>query len=75
MHEGWVATRLGLSGVPASAEESMVARDIALAEETGSHVHIAHVSTAGSVEIIRRAKAPRRRGDGRSHAAPPRAHA
>ena len=49
MHEGWVATRLGLSGVPASAEESMVARDVALAEETGSHVHIAHVSTAGSI--------------------------
>jgi len=56
MHEGWVATRLGLRGVPAAAEEAMVARDIALAEETGSHVHIAHVSAAGSVEIIRQAK-------------------
>ncbi len=57
MHEGWVSTRLGLRGTTAAAEESMVARDIVLAEETGSHVHISHVSTAGSVEIIRRAKA------------------
>ena len=57
MHEGWVATRLGLTGVPAAAEEMMVARDIALAELTGSRVHIAHVSTAGSVDLIRRAKA------------------
>jgi dihydroorotase len=57
MHEGWVSTRLGLRGVPAAAEETMVARDIALAEATGSHVHIAHVSTAGAVEIIRQAKA------------------
>jgi dihydroorotase len=57
MHEGWVSTRLGLRGVPAAAEESMVARDVALAAETGAHVHIAHVSTAGSVEIIRHAKA------------------
>jgi dihydroorotase len=57
MHEGWVATRLGLRGIPAAAEETMVARDIALAAETGSHVHLAHVSTAGSVELIRQAKA------------------
>jgi dihydroorotase len=57
MHEGWVASRLGLRGLPSAAEESMVARDIALAELTGAHVHIAHVSTAGSVELIRRAKA------------------
>ena len=57
MHEGWVSTRLGLRGVPAAAEETMVARDIALAEGTGSRVHIAHVSSAGSVEIIRQAKA------------------
>jgi dihydroorotase len=56
MHEGWVSTRLGLRGVPSAAEEAMVARDIALAEETRSHVHIAHVSTAGSVDLIRRAK-------------------
>jgi dihydroorotase len=57
MHEGWVSTRLGLPGIPAAAEETMVARDIALAEATGSHVHIAHVSTAGAVDIIRQAKA------------------
>jgi len=57
MHEGWVSTRLGLRGVPAAAEQTIVARDIALAEATGSHAHIAHVSTAGSVEIVRRAKA------------------
>jgi len=56
MHEGWVSTRLGLRGNPTAAEETMVARDIALAEAIGSHVHIAHVSTAGSVDIIRQAK-------------------
>ncbi len=57
MHEGWVAARLGLRGVPAAAEEAMVARDIALAELTGSHLHLAHVSTAGSVALVRQAKA------------------
>jgi dihydroorotase len=57
MHEGWVATRLGLRGQPAAAEEAAVARDIALAEFTGSHVHIAHVSTRGSVELVRAARA------------------
>jgi dihydroorotase len=57
MHEGWVATRLGLRGQPAAAEEAAVARDIALAEFTGSRVHIAHVSTRGSVDLVRAAKA------------------
>jgi dihydroorotase len=57
MHEGWVSTRLGLRGIPAAAEETIVARDVAVAEATGSHVHIAHVSTAGSSEIIRQARA------------------
>ena len=57
MHEGWVSTRLGLRGVPAAAEETMVARNIALAQETGSHVHLAHISTAGSVELVRQARA------------------
>ena len=57
MHEGWVATRLGLRGRPASAEETLVARDIALAELAGAHLHIAHVSTAGSVALIRAARA------------------
>ncbi|MCJ7509800.1 MAG: dihydroorotase [Dehalococcoidia bacterium] len=57
MHEGWVANRLGLRGIPAAAEEAAVARNIALAEFTGTHLHVAHVSTAGSVELVRAAKA------------------
>ncbi|MFL5449997.1 MAG: dihydroorotase, partial [Gemmatimonadales bacterium] len=56
MHEGIVSTRLGLKGVPSAAEEIMVARDILLAEHTGGHVHLCHMSTRGSVELIRRAK-------------------
>lgn len=56
MNEGWVAFRLGLEGIPAAAEEIIVARDIALAEFTGAWLHVAHVSTAGSVELIQRAK-------------------
>ena len=56
MHEGLVSTRLGLKGIPAAAEEIMVQRDILLAELTGGHVHLCHVSTRGSVELIRRAK-------------------
>ena len=57
MNEGWVSTRLGLAGIPAAAEDVAVFRDAALAELTKSHLHIAHVSTRGSVEIIRAAKA------------------
>jgi dihydroorotase len=57
MHEGLVSTRLGLKGIPSAAEEIMVARDILLAELTGGHVHLCHMSTRGSVELIRRAKA------------------
>ncbi|HEY7348847.1 MAG TPA: dihydroorotase [Ktedonobacterales bacterium] len=57
MNEGAVATRLGLKGWPAAAEEIMLARDLALARLTGGRYHAAHVSTAGSVELIRRAKA------------------
>ncbi|MBA3258219.1 MAG: dihydroorotase [Gemmatimonadales bacterium] len=56
MHEGLVSTRLGLKGIPAAAEEIMVARDILLAEHTGGHVHLCHMSTRGSVELIRRGK-------------------
>lgn len=56
MHEGYVSTMLGLKGIPAAAEEAMVAREILFAEELGTRVHIAHVSTTGSVEIIRQAK-------------------
>ena len=57
MHEGWVSTRLGLKGIPSASEENMVSRDISLARLTGAHVHIAHLSTAGSVELVRRARA------------------
>lgn len=57
MHEGYISTILGLKGIPACAEEVMVARDILLAEETGCRVHIAHVSTAGSVRLLKEAKA------------------
>jgi dihydroorotase len=56
MHEGLVASRLGLKGIPAAAEEIMVARDLLLAEWTGGHVHLCHMSTRGSVELIRRAR-------------------
>jgi dihydroorotase len=56
MHEGAVSAMLGLKGIPAASEEKMVLREISLARETGCSVHIAHVSTAGSVELIRRAK-------------------
>ena len=56
MNEGIVSARLGLKGMPAAAEEIVVARDIILAQITGGHLHIAHASTEGSVELIRRAK-------------------
>ena len=56
INEGRVSTRLGLKGIPAAAEEVMVARDLILARMTGGRLHIAHVSTKGSVELIRRAK-------------------
>lgn len=56
INEGWVSSKLGLKGIPAAAEESMVARDLALAKSTGAKLHIAHVSTRGSVQLIRQAK-------------------
>jgi dihydroorotase len=56
MHEGAVSARLGLPGMPAAAEEIMVSRDIRLAEFTQGRLHIAHVSAAGSVELVRRAR-------------------
>ena len=56
MNEGPVSTRLGMRGIPRVAEEIMVARDILLAELTGSRLHLAHISTAGSVALIREAK-------------------
>jgi dihydroorotase len=56
MHEGLVSMLLGLPGMPAAAEDVMTSRDIALAEATGGRLHIMHISTAGSVELVRRAK-------------------
>ena len=57
MHEGRISLLLGLKGMPALAEDIDVVRDIILAKETGSHIHIAHVSTKGAIEAVRRAKA------------------
>jgi dihydroorotase len=57
MHEGKVSARLGLTGWPAVAEEAIIARDVLLAEHVGSRLHVCHVSTAGSVEVLRQAKA------------------
>ncbi|MDR0944889.1 MAG: dihydroorotase [Bifidobacteriaceae bacterium] len=56
MHEGAVSAELGLTGWPAVAEESIIARDVLLAEHVGSRLHVCHVSTAGSVELVRWAK-------------------
>ncbi len=56
MHEGAISTKLGLRGWPRVAEDIIVARDVLLAEATGARYHVAHVSTAGSVRILREAK-------------------
>ena len=56
MNEGWTANRLGLRGIPNASEEAMVARDITLVETVGGRLHIAHASTAGTVELVRQAK-------------------
>lgn len=56
MHEGRTSTRLGLAGTPSIAEEVMIARDILLAELTGGHVHVAHISTRNGVDLVRQAK-------------------
>ncbi len=56
MNEGVLSARLGLRGIPTAAEEIMVARDLTLAEQTGGWLHIAHVSTEGSVDLVRRAR-------------------
>jgi dihydroorotase len=56
MHEGKISTRLGLAGTPSIAEEVMIARDILLAELTGGHVHVAHISTRNGVDMVRQAK-------------------
>jgi len=57
MHEGSVSSALGCLGIPAAAEEAMVARDIVLAEHTGGHLHLAHLSTKGGFRMVREAKA------------------
>jgi dihydroorotase len=56
MHEGYYSTLLGLAGIPAASEETLVARDVILARLTGAHLHIAHMSTAGAIEVVRRAR-------------------
>ncbi len=56
MHEGYFSTLLGMRGIPAASEETLVARDVILARITGAHVHIAHLSTAGAVDAVRRAR-------------------
>jgi len=56
MHSGYWSAKLGLSGIPRAAEDSMVYRDVELSRATGGHLHIAHVSTRGAVDVIRRAK-------------------
>jgi dihydroorotase len=57
MHEGYYSTLLGMGGIPAASEETLVARDVILARATGAQLHIAHLSTAGAVEAIRAARA------------------
>lgn len=57
MHEGEWSTKLGLPGIPGVAEDVMVARDIILAEDTGGRYHVAHLSTARSLDLVRRARA------------------
>ena len=57
MNEGLVSTELGLPGIPSAAEDVMVARNLSLAELTGARLHLAHISTAGSVRMVREAKA------------------
>ena len=61
-HEGVVASRLGLAGWPATAEETIVARDCALAREAGAALHVCHVSSARTIDVLRAAKAAGRPG-------------
>lgn len=56
MHEGYYSIIYGLKGIPAEAEEVMIARDIALARLTGGRLHVCHISTMGAVDLIREAK-------------------
>ena len=74
MHEGAWSSRLGIPGRPAAAETTIVARDLELARLTGAPVHFLHLSTAGTVDLVRAAKAAGRPGDRRGRAAPLLAH-
>ena len=74
MNEGELSGRLGLAGWPAVAEEAIIARDVLLAEHVGSRLHVCHVSTAGSVEIVRWAKAKGWNVTAEVVPAPPAAH-
>ncbi|MCH9011392.1 MAG: dihydroorotase [Chloroflexi bacterium] len=56
MNESWISNRLGIKGIPNSAEDIMVSRDISLAELTGGRYHVAHLSTTGALDLVRRAK-------------------
>src|SRR5881396_2128098 len=56
MHEGFYSTLLGMGGIPAASEATLVARDVILAQITGAHVHIAHISTGSAVDIVRNAR-------------------
>lgn len=56
MNEGWVATELGLRGIPNASEEVIVSRDLEVLKTTGGHLHVAHLSTAGAVRLVREAK-------------------
>jgi dihydroorotase len=57
MHEGYYSTLLGMGGMPAASEETLVARDVILARLTNAHLHIAHLSTAGAIDAVRNARA------------------
>jgi dihydroorotase len=57
MHEGYYSTLLGMAGIPAASEETLVSRDVILAALTRSHLHVAHASTAGAIDAVRRARA------------------
>jgi dihydroorotase len=56
MHEGYVSTLLGMGGIPAASEETLVARDVILAKLTNAHLHIAHLSTSGAIDAVRAAR-------------------
>ena len=74
MHEGEWSTRLGLPGIPGSSEDVVVARDLLLTEDTGGRYHVAHLSTARSLELVRSGQGAGAGGELRGHPPPPPAH-